>query len=229
MKIVHISDTHGLHRRIDFSKVEGEVLIHSGDFLTEGRDSGYKEFEFEAFIRWFSAQPFKHKVLVAGNHDWLCYDAYCQNLQLKQALIKSAGIHYLEDDSVVIDGVRFYGSPWQPEFFNWAYNLPRNSAQLQEKWQAIPDDTQVLITHTPPFGHCDLGGAQQISLGCELLRQRVDQLEHLKLHLFGHIHEAYGLKQTPSVSFSNGAYLNPRVCEDNYPPIIDLSTQGQQP
>jgi Icc-related predicted phosphoesterase len=223
MKIVHISDTHGLHREIDLAHVEADVLVHSGDFLTEDRDSGYKDVEFEAFVRWLAALPVKHKILVAGNHDWYCFEAYRNKSPLKQLLLDTFGIHYLEDDELIIDGVKFYGSPWQPEFMNWAYNLPINGVELQQKWQMIPDNTQVLITHGPAFGHLDVGSPQKRSLGCELLRLRIDELSQLKLHLFGHIHEAYGAKQTGQTHFYNSAYLNVDARFGDYPPIIDFN------
>ncbi len=224
MKIVHISDTHGLHRQIDFSQVEADVLVHSGDFLIEGRDSGYKEFEFEAFMRWFSDLPFKHKILIAGNHDWFCFEAYRNRSPLKQTLFDTFGIHYLVDEAVTLDGVKFWGSPWQPEFMNWAFNLPINGTELKQKWQAIADDTQVLITHGPALGHLDMGSPQKRALGCELLRQRLAQLPQLKLHLFGHIHEAYGVKQVDQIHFYNSAYLNVQARFGDYPPIIDFSS-----
>lgn len=222
MKIVHISDTHGFHREIQF-KQSADVLVHSGDFLTESRDSGYKDFELEAFIRWLADQPFEHKILVAGNHDWFCYEAYCQQTNLKQRLWDDFAIHYLEDDALTLEGVKFYGSPWQPEFMNWAYNLPINGDALHQAWLAIPDDTQVLITHGPAFGHLDIGSPQKRPLGCELLRQRIEQLPQLKLHLFGHIHEAYGAKESGKVRYHNSAYLNPHARFGQYPPLIDLS------
>lgn len=223
MKIVHISDTHGLHRQIDFVHVEADVLVHSGDFLTELRDSGYKEYEFEAFIKWLAALPFKHKILVAGNHDWFCYECLSQAVDLKTRLFNDFGIHYLEDDEVVINQTKFYGSPWQPEFMNWAFNLPINGAEITEKWQQIPQDTDVLITHGPAFGHLDIGSPQTRPLGCERLRETLDQHPNIKLHLFGHIHEDYGHKQFNGVHFYNSAYVKRDENLLAFPPVIDLA------
>lgn len=222
MKIVHISDTHGRHKKIDFSAVNADVLVHSGDFLTEGRDSGFKQEEFDVFINWFANLPFERKILVAGNHDWYCYEQYHLQSSLSERLAEQ-GIDYLMDSSVVIDQVHFYGSPWQPEFLNWAFNLPAEGKELLAKWQQIPQETQVLITHSPAYGWQDKGGPHAAHLGCPLLREAIEQRPNIKLQLFGHIHESYGFCEHGGCHFYNAAYLNHDPAVLTYPPVIDLN------
>ena len=221
MKIVHISDTHGCHKKLDFSGIDGDVLVHSGDFLTQGRDSGYQQEEFEAFISWFEQQPFARKILVAGNHDWYCFHQYCREVDLREPLAEK-GIDYLLDSAVEIEGVHFYGAPWQPEFMNWAFNLPAESEELSRHWQAIPSETQVLITHGPAFGWQDVGGRQGRPLGCTVLRNVISHHPNIKLHLFGHIHEAYGHCEDNGRHFYNSCYMNHDTEIMSYPPCIDF-------
>jgi Icc-related predicted phosphoesterase len=142
----------------------------------------------DVFDRIGKKPTHRAKVLVAGNHDF----AYEREAVAVEALIP-AGITYLRDTGVVIDGVRFWGSPWQPWFFDWAFNLHRG-AEIAAKWALIPDDVQVLITHGPPHGILDVVARPRGKhVGCEALRDRITALPALRLHAFGHhIHEAYG-------------------------------------
>jgi Icc-related predicted phosphoesterase len=179
MKIVVISDTHGMHEQLDMSKYSGDVLIHCGDITTYGNTK-----EVKKFLRWFAQQDFDYKLFIAGNHD------RCLEQDGLTKLILPIGVHYLQDKSVVINGVKFYGTPYQPEFNNWFFGLPRNSNELKNKWDLIPIDTDVLITHCPPSNTLDRV-IQGENVGCELLQNRIIQLE-LKYHVFGHIHEGYG-------------------------------------
>ena len=94
--------------------------------------------------------------------------------------------HYLCDESLTLDGVKFYGSPWQPRFFDWAFNKDRG-APLKAIWDKIPLDTDVLITHGPPHGILDLT-FDKIKAGCEELLLAVQRIKP-KVHVFGHIHE----------------------------------------
>lgn len=157
----------------------------------------------------------KHKIFVAGNHDIIFETS---NLAAKE--IRQDGTHYLEDSSVVIDGIHFYGSPWQPAFYDWAFNLPRNSPALARKWESIPSDTDVLITHGPPYGILDVTkdyfNSPNHSVGCELLRQEVADRLLLKLHCFGHIHHSYG-----QVKVDNTLFVNAAICDESYQPTRD--------
>lgn len=178
-KIVCLSDTHGQHWQIDVPP--GDILIHAGDFCS-GRGSLAQVADFN---RWLGTLPHTHKVVIAGNHDFPLQDKpTCARL------IQNA--HYLRDSSVVLEGYKIYGSPWQPTFHNWAFNLPRGGAELSAKWDAIPDDTDILVTHGPPAGICDLTTTGE-SVGCAALRRRTENIPGLFLHVFGHIHEARGV------------------------------------
>jgi Icc-related predicted phosphoesterase len=122
----------------------------------------------------------------------------------------------MEDDS----SVKLYGSPWQPEFFNWAFNLPRNGKEMKSKWDAIPKDTDILITHGPPFGHLDIPGGQSIRVGCEMLRHRVDEIKP-KIHVFGHIHGSSGYYYNGHTHFINASILNEQYLYTNLPVSVE--------
>ena len=207
MKITFISDTHGQHRK--FRLPGGDLLIHSGDFMTSGKIQS----ELANFCEWFKEQEYSHKILIAGNHDVLLEKP--RTGFLAQAL---RGITYLQDSSVEVQGLQIYGSPWQPKFKDWAFNLPRCSDELREKWRQIPDNVDILVTHGPPQGHLDYSGPpyNEPLLGCELLRFRVDQIRP-KIHVFGHIHGSHGYKFHEGTHFINASVLNEQYSPVNNP------------
>jgi predicted phosphodiesterase len=211
MRLVILSDTHGLHGSMP-PVPDGDVLIHAGDM--SGRGS-YEE--VEGFLGWFGSLPHRNKLLVAGNHDWL----FERRPTMAEGLVP-AGVTYLRDAGVCIEGVRFWGSPWQPWFFDWAFNLHRG-AEIAEKWALIPDDVQVLITHGPPHGMLDEvlrpPGKHQ---GCEALRERLAALPQLQLHAFGHIHEAYGTREEHGCQFVNASICDFFYAPVNAPVVVDL-------
>lgn len=175
MRLVCVADTH-LYEPEDVP--EGDVLIHAGDMLRRGTLE-----ELELFATWLHAQPHRHRIVVAGNHDW------CFVRQPEQARRRLGdGVVYLQDAEATIDGVRIWGSPWQPEFYAWAFNLPRGEA-LADKWALVPAGVDVLVTHGPPHGYGDRTweGPQ----GCEDLRAALPRIAPA-LHVFGHIHEDGG-------------------------------------
>jgi Icc-related predicted phosphoesterase len=187
MRIVAVADTHLFHH--DLAVPDGDVFVHAGDMCRGGDLS-----ELARAARWIAGLPHRHKVVVAGNHDW----GFVRDPIAARAMF--AGAHYLEDGEVAIDGVRFYGSPWQPAFNGWAFNLPRGAA-LAEKWSRIPEPIDVLVTHGPPAGigdHSSTGGRQ----GCADLRERV-AIVRPRAHLFGHIHEDGGAWPLEGTLFAN--------------------------
>jgi predicted phosphodiesterase len=141
MRIVCLSDTHDMHSQIEVP--DGDLLLHAGDATMRGTLE-----QIEAFDWWLAARPHRHKVVIAGNHDW----GFQRTPAKARSLIRHA--RYLEDDEVTIGGLRIWGSPWQPWFHDWAFNLQRGT-EIAAKWALIPDGIDVLITHGPPFGILD--------------------------------------------------------------------------
>jgi len=207
MKIIFISDTHTLHGQMLEEIPEGDVLVHCGDVSGRGIGS-----EIDNFLFWFSSLPHKNKIFIAGNHD---FGFEYRNTTLQNTLesIKEDGIHYLQDSGIEIDGIKFWGSPWTPPFYNWAFML--KSDEIKEKWEMIPRDTNVLITHGPPQGILDLVVYDQKNVGCPELMEEVLKLQDLKIHAFGHIHEEYGMKRLEE----NGPiFINASTCTLRYKP-----------
>ena len=220
MKIVFISDTHGKHKILTskaYNNIlgEGDILVHAGDCTNVG-----KTHEINEFLDWFSDTPFTHKIFIAGNHDFW----FEKNHDIAQEY-KDKGVKYLFDSMVEIDGVKIYGSPWQPEFYNWAFNLPRGE-KLAEKWAKIPEALDILVTHSPAFGMVD-ATIQGISVGCHDLFQRVVKVKP-KIHACGHIHWSYGQKTFDGIEFINASILNEGYFYENKPIAIEFNPETKE-
>ena len=220
MKMTFISDTHGKHEHLTSKAYNnilgsGDVLVHAGDVSNVG-----KSHEIKSFLDWFSNTDYTHKIFIAGNHDF-----GFEQVQDIAPEYKEKGVHYLFDSEVVIDGVKFYGSPWQPEFYDWAFNLPRGE-KLAEKWAMIPGNTDILITHGPAYGMLDWvpSGTQ---VGCQDLFHRIMEVQP-KIHVCGHIHCAYGQKYFNGVEFLNAAILNERYMYENKPISLEFDTEEKK-
>jgi Icc-related predicted phosphoesterase len=209
MRCVVISDTHTLHWELVIP--DGDVLIHAGDALSRGSLE-----ELADFNDWLLTLPHKHKIVIAGNHDW-CFERKEEADRAKTLLTAAT---YLQDSGVEIDGVYFYGSPWQPAFRHWAFNLERGKP-LAEKWQKIPANTDVLITHGPPMGVLDKTTDGE-SVGCFDLRAAVNRIKP-RFHVFGHIHESYGKVEKDGTVFINACICTERYRPVNRPIVFDIS------
>jgi Icc-related predicted phosphoesterase len=214
MKVVLISDTHGLHERVVLP--EGDLLIHAGDFTNVG-----EPWDVERFATWFSktAENYKHgAVLIAGNHDISMDEQnYAQPAYDAQTF---SGFHYLNDSGVTINGFNIWGSPVTPSFgYGWAFN--RLGLEIKPHWKRIPDNTNILITHGPPFSVLDTPGGTRTSVGCPYLRNRTTELAQLKLHVFGHIHGSYGVSHGEHVMV-NASQVDEAYRVTHAPVIIDL-------
>jgi Icc-related predicted phosphoesterase len=195
VRIVAISDTHGQHRKLWIPP--GDILVHAGDITWNGDPAEVKDFN-----AYLGRLPHRHKVVIAGNHDF-CFE---NDPDTTRALLTNC--IYLQDESVVLEGLRFYGSPWQPWFYDWAFNLPRGAA-LKAKWDLIPPDTNVLITHGPPAGYGDLTSFNDHA-GCSDLLDTVKRIRP-RVHIFGHIHEGAGV-----IREADTTYINASTCDALY-------------
>lgn len=221
MRITFISDTHTKHNKVAPLLPGGDLLIHAGDFM----NSGYHYHEAWEFVEWFdSIKNYDNMVFIAGNHDRLFEDSPEKASEITNSFKYAT---YLQDDWVKVGSdmdnlIKIYGSPWQPEFYDWAFNLPRNGEDLKEKWFWIPNDTDILITHGPPQTKLDTSGPPWNTplLGCELLMERVKELKP-KIHVFGHIHGGYGYVFDGNTHYFNASVLNERYEIANKPMTID--------
>jgi len=187
MKIMFISDTHGRHKEIDVLYGElpnVDIIIHSGDCTRYGE---YEETDL--FLNWYSQQNAKHKVLIAGNHDFVFQNSDRKNL----LLANNPSVTYLEDQYINIDGIGIYGTPWSPIYGMWAFMKHRNT-EMDEVWRKVPTDgsIDILVTHTPRYGRHDISVRGNYHVGCEMLANRINDIKP-KVHVCGHIHECGGM------------------------------------
>lgn len=214
LRLVCLSDTHG--RTAGLAVPEGDVLLHAGDLTERGRPQ-----EVEAAARWLAGLPHRWKVVVAGNHDRLFQD---DPARARGLLAGVPGLVYLQDEQAVVAGLRIFGSPWQPWFLDWAFNLPRDGAELEAVWARVPADLDVLLTHSPAHGlldRCQDGRR----VGCERLRAHLPRLRP-RLHVCGHIHEAHG-----EVHADGTHHVNASICDVRYRPrqaprVVPLAPRG---
>ena len=220
-RLTFISDTHTKHEKLNGFLPGGDILLCAGDISSRG----YKT-ELENFFKWFDGiDNYDHKIFIAGNHDFGFQD---EPETIKGLLTGYKTIDYLQDEYLGIqDGdepeLKIWGSPWQPEFHNWAFNLPRGE-KIKEKWDLIPDDVDILITHGPPFGKLDYVPYNNINVGCEELLLKVQQIKP-KIHLFGHIHEGSGYVFDGNTHYINAAVLNGRYEFRNKPMTIEWDSE----
>ncbi|MCU0389773.1 MAG: metallophosphatase domain-containing protein [Thermoflexibacter sp.] len=206
MKIVCISDTHGLHEQVSIP--EGDILLHAGDISKRG-----KEHEVVNFNHWLATLPHPHKVMIAGNHDFI----FEQNPTLAQSLITNA--IYLNDSMIEINGLKIWGSPISPWFHDWAFNRKRGN-EIKKHWDLIPAEIDILITHGPPFGILDYTASGR-TVGCEELAKTIIKIKP-KIHLFGHIHESYGIVEVNQTTFINASILDLNYKVVNQAVVIEI-------
>jgi len=204
MKILLISDTHNQHSKLDLP--DADIIIHSGDMSGRG-----EKYEITDFLIWYSNLPYKHKILIAGNHDNVFEndEQWCLE-QMPENII------YLNDNSTIIEGINIWGSPISPFFYDWAFNRLRGN-DIKKHWDLIPDNTDILITHGPPYGFGDEVCQRHRKPGEDPKRGCVDLLEVIerikpKLHVFGHIHEKAGDIETNGET----VFVNASSIDENY-------------
>jgi Icc-related predicted phosphoesterase len=225
----------------------GDILIHSGDVTSIGRKS-----EVERFIKWFNGiDNYTHKIFIAGNHDltfdrevlhrdkaayfdvhanWTDEVADGKPDWLKDILDieLNPNVYYLENNFIEIDQIKIWGSPISPTFgYGWAFNKDRGH-DINEVWNTIPNDTDIVITHSPIYGYCDRTSNTNQNVGCADLYHRLHEVKP-HLHFAGHIHEAYGWGTIPykdewgDIYTFNGCSCNLRYEVFNEPITFDYN------
>jgi Icc-related predicted phosphoesterase len=214
MKVVLLSDTHGYLPEIP----ECDLMIHAGDICPVSNHTRQYQAQWlrTDFTDWLNKIPANHKVVIAGNHDFV--------LQESKKIGRELPCHYLQDSSVEIEGFKIHGSPWSNHFGNWAFMA--DDQLLEGVYSKIADDTDILISHSPPKGYGDriqyydlLAGEQDEHVGSQALRDRCDDL-NLKLCVFGHIHEGFGETKAGNTTFANVSYVRSDYSPRPYCPIV---------
>lgn len=209
MEFVIISDTHGLHRQL--SLPSGDIIIHAGDFCNFGNEEHLKD-----FLNWYVEIDFKYKILIGGNHDYFA----AEEPDRFDALV-SDDIVYLNDSGIKINGLKLWGSPVVPDLVGMAFGKTRGE-QMNESWNLIPNNIDVLITHTPPYGILDKSSSGK-SLGCKNLLKKLYLLEP-KVHIFGHIHASYGKTKINNTLYVNASNYDSKKGLVNSPIKFDLNS-----
>jgi predicted phosphohydrolase len=209
VRLVLASDTHERHEELVVP--DGDVFIHSGDFTMSGDLRAVRKFG-----DWIRSLPHEKKLIIAGNHE-LSFEHVLTGA-LRAIGDGRDGLTYLQDSACIIDGVSFWGSPWQPWFYDWAFNVERGP-QIAAKWSLIPPRTDVLITHGPPMGILDYVHSEHV--GCADLRDRVSMLRP-KVHVFGHIHAGSGVETLNDITFVNASICNEEYNPTNPCRVVDI-------
>ena len=218
MRLTFISDTHSKHN--DLKLEPCDILIHCGD-LTE--DIGQADLRY--FCKWFDEQNAKHKIFIAGNHD----GAFEKWPDLAKAMVKEyckENVHYLRDSGVEIEEIKFWGSPVTPEFYNWFFNRKRGE-EIKRHWDMIPDGTDVIITHGPPFGSGDWSIYDRVATGCVDLLDTIQRIKP-KIHACGHIHSGYGRRRIDDTMLINAASCNENYKIAHKPITVDYDPTTQK-
>ena len=210
MTFVAISDTHNIHTPMHLP--DGDVLIHAGDVTGKGTEA-----QVYHFLEWFSAQPHRYKIFIAGNHDFFFELAQPERI----AAMMPDNVIYLNDSGVTIEGIKIWGSPIQPWFFDWAFNRKRGP-EIKKHWDLIPNDTDILITHGPAHKRLDRVIRGNEAVGCVDLLKAIERVEP-KFFICGHIHEAYGVIEEEKTTFINASVLNENYKMANKPIVFEFS------
>lgn len=217
IKIILISDTHGMHIGMvnNFILPDADMIIHSGDLSNVGAVN-----EVNKFLIWFEDLPFKHKIFIAGNHDWL----FEKTPSLAMDMVRGRNFHYLENTDITIEGIKIWGSPYTPRFYDWAFN---SDEEIKEYWDMIPNDTDIVITHGPALGVGDLVLRDNRSVGCPHLADTIQRIQP-SLHVYGHIHCAHGVGNMLDTLSVNASICNERYFPNNPPIVVDYDVENKK-
>jgi predicted phosphohydrolase len=209
IRIVCISDTHELHRELDVPP--GDMLIHAGDFtFFSKRKSQVRDFD-----DWLGSLPHRHKIVTPGNHEFLLE----AEPEMRRAITNAV---LLIDAGITVAGLKIWGSPVTP-LYGGAFGMS-NPADRRRHWRKIPDSTDILVTHGPPYGVLDTAPGSTLHEGCPELLEAVIRIEP-RLHVFGHVHGAYGILRSQLTVFANAALFGAEGDLDRVPVVLELTAR----
>jgi Icc-related predicted phosphoesterase len=204
LRLLHVSDTHGTFPDLDLRGVD--VVVHSGDLFRnfsrggageQLRQHDWLEAKAERVAGWLKGVPMLY---VPGNHDFLNSDHACS------VLSSTAGVRCesLCERSVRLKGLHFYGIPWCP-YFGGEWNYETTEDKIAEAYARVPKDVDVLVSHCPPKRQLDLVPSGENIGSLAAFDWFARRGFAPKVWLFGHAHEAFGLKVWNSTLLSNAA------------------------
>jgi Icc-related predicted phosphoesterase len=217
LNVLAISDTHNFHLNLNRNWEDYDIIIHTGDF-SNSKDKYFNVNEVLNFLTWYNDLPIQYKIVIPGNHDTSLEVSKLVNLD------QFPNIIILNHEEVIIEDIKFFGSPFTPTFGEgWAFNKARN--KIQNYWKQIPTDTQILLTHGPPKGILDTTIRQGKFLECVGDGSLLSYVMKIKplVHIFGHIHDNkiisnFGVRK---ISNCNTYFINASCMKDGKEGIIN--------
>lgn len=207
MRVVCLADLHGYLPEVP----PCDVLLVAGDICPtdDERPERQRRWLHSTFARWLADVPAATVVGVAGNHDFVG--------ETDPSALRDLDWHYLQDETIEIDGLSVYGSPWTSRFQEWAFMLTEE--ELSRCWEGIPDAIDVLCVHSPPVGYGDWISGHHI--GSPSLLEAIDARAP-KLCVFGHVHQGYGRWQRGATELVNAAHCDMQYLPAHPPVALEL-------
>jgi Icc-related predicted phosphoesterase len=196
VKAICISDLHGY---LPTNLPKADLLLVAGDICPVwNHNVDYQAYWLDTSFRyWLDSQKTNIRVGCFGNHDFIG--------ESPNIIPKGLPWIYLQNSNTNVLGLNIYGSPDQLPFGNWAFNVPEEI--LQEKYKLISNETDIIVSHGPPFGYGDMTPRGE-RVGSKSLAKRILELPQLKLVVTGHIHDCYGTYMLGKTKIVNASLLN---------------------
>lgn len=205
IKVCCCSDLHGFLPEIP----DCDLLVLGGDYCKDHRNHFWYR---DIFKPWIDENANRMKIVgCSGNHDFMFQDT--------PHLIPKMNWDYLQDNGIAWNGLNIWGSPWQKRFFDWAFNL--DEPDLEKKWAFIPDNTDILVLHSPPLGYGDFSSYGNEHCGSPSLLKRIEEIKP-RLVVFGHVHDSSGIYKIGDTIAINASYVNGKYQPTNNPIIVEI-------
>jgi Icc-related predicted phosphoesterase len=239
MKVAVFSDTHTKHKQIELP--ECDIAIFAGDLTSVGH-----KHEVESFLNWYGKQnQCKQKVFIAGNHDksfdrkffhsFEDHDLFKENEDIGKPgwlidMLDRArvmfNIYYLENESIMLEGLKIWGSPMTPSFYRqyWAFNADRNE-EIKSYWDKIPKDANIIVTHGPVRGKLDYIPESSEYVGCVDLKDKIEEINPI-MFICGHIHSGRGIYNTDKTLYVNASIMDNSYNKQGDPMLFNINVDN---